>query len=227
MKSVDEHLKEALDAVVRAAYDMQLLEAHDTLLAQDVVATRDLPRFDNSAMDGYAVRASDLVDASDERPVALPVVGDIAAGSYLTMSIRPGYTARIMTGAPLPGSDAVVPQEWTDHGIAAVQIRQAPAVGQHVRCRGEDVEAGCCAQSGKPFERAADRPARGARARRVLARPRPRVVVLSTGSSSSSPVLQWVRRRSRIPTASCWPVLRARPVQWRTAWAWCPTIRAS
>ena len=190
MKSVDEHLKEALDAVEPlAAYDMQLLEAHDTLLAQDVVATRDLPRFDNSAMDGYAVRASDLVDASDERPVTLPVVGDIAAGSYLTMSIRPGYTARIMTGAPLPaGSDAVVPQEWTDHGIAAVQIRQAPAVGQHVRCRGEDVEAGTTVLKAGSRLNARQIGLLAALGHdRVLARPRPRVVVLSTGSELVEP----------------------------------------
>jgi molybdopterin molybdotransferase len=190
VKSVDDHLKEALDAVEPlAAFDMLLLEAHDTLLAKDVVATRDLPRFDNSAMDGYAVRAADIAGASYERPITLPVVGDIAAGSRLTMSIRPGYTARIMTGAPLPaGSDAVVPQEWTDHGIASVQIRQAPKVGQHVRCRGEDVESGTTVlhagirltarQIGLLAALGHDR---------VLARPRPRVVVLSTGSELVEP----------------------------------------
>jgi molybdopterin molybdotransferase len=190
VKSVDEHLKEALDAVEPlAAFDMLLLEAHNTLLAQDVVATRDLPRFDNSAMDGYAVRAADLAGASEERPITLPVVGDIAAGSYLTMSIRPGTTARIMTGAPLPaGSDAVVPQEWTDHGIASVQIRQTPTVGQHVRCRGEDVEAGTTVlKAGNRLTARQIGLLAALGHDRVLARPRPRVVVLSTGSELVEP----------------------------------------
>ena len=70
----------------------------------------------------------------------LPVVGDVAAGSQATYTVQPGLCVRIMTGAPVPaGADAVVPLEWTDRGIAAVTITQAPEVGAHIRRRGEDV----------------------------------------------------------------------------------------
>ena len=143
MKSVDEHLKEALDAVEPlAAFDMQLLEAHDTLLAQDVVATRDLPRFDNSAMDGYAVRAADLVGASYERPVTLPVVGDIAAGRtddddpsrlHRAHHDRCAVARRLRCGRAA-GVDR------SRH--RSVQIRRRPRSDSTSGAAGEDVEAG-------------------------------------------------------------------------------------
>ena len=103
----------------------------------------DLPSFDNSAMDGYAVYFDDVVTASDDHPVHLPVVGEMAAGQTKLFALSPGTSVRIMTGAPVPqGADAIVPIEWTDGGIATVRITRAPERDQHVRHAGEDVRTG-------------------------------------------------------------------------------------
>ncbi|MDX6211441.1 MAG: molybdopterin molybdotransferase, partial [Frankiales bacterium] len=120
--SVDGHLDAILDVVgPLPELDLTLLDAHGCVLAEDIVATAPLPGFDNSAMDGYAVRASDLASASEAAPVVLPVVGDVAAGSRGTFTVQPGLCVRIMTGAPVPsGADAVVPVEWTDAGLVQV-----------------------------------------------------------------------------------------------------------
>ncbi|HSK52977.1 MAG TPA: molybdopterin molybdenumtransferase MoeA, partial [Clostridia bacterium] len=84
------------------------------VLAAPVVAAVSLPPWDNSAMDGYALRAADTAGASEEAPVRLDVIGDIAAGSAATSAVAPGTAVRIATGAPVPaGADAVVPVEST------------------------------------------------------------------------------------------------------------------
>src|SRR5690606_23334579 len=103
VKSVDEHLTDIL-ATVRPLQplDLQLMEARGCLIARDVVSPVSLPPFDNAAMDGYAVHAEDLVEASEDSPVTLPVIGDIAAGSADIITVRPGMCAWIMTGAPVP-----------------------------------------------------------------------------------------------------------------------------
>ena len=92
-------------------------------MCEDISAPMDLPAFDNSAMDGYAVTFDDVVTASEDHPVHLPVVGEMAAGQTKLFAMSPGTAVRIMTGAPIPqGADAVVPVEWTDGGVAAVRI---------------------------------------------------------------------------------------------------------
>ncbi|MDX6243854.1 MAG: molybdopterin molybdotransferase [Frankiales bacterium] len=183
--SVDGHLDAILDVVQPLPeLDLTLLDAHGCVLAEDIVASAPLPGFDNSAMDGYAVRASDLTSASEQTPVVLPVVGDIAAGSRGTYTVQPGLCVRIMTGAPLPaGADAVVPVEWTDAGLAQVSVRRGPAVGNAVRRAGEDVAAGATVLSRGTYLQAAQLGLIAAVGRgRVRARPKPRVVVISTGS---------------------------------------------
>jgi molybdopterin molybdotransferase len=187
---VDTHLNELLATVEPLApLDLTLLEAHGCVLAEDITATFPLPPFDNSAMDGYAVRASDLTTATDVTPAQLPVVGDIAAGSSSSYSVQPGFCVRIMTGAPMPpGADAVVPVEWTDGGIAQVTIRRAPVVGQHVRRAGEDAGAGAGVLSSGTHLGATQVGLLAAVGReRVSARPRPRVVVISTGTELVEP----------------------------------------
>ena len=121
------------------------------VLAQDIAATSDLPPFDNSSMDGFAVRAADVADAAFDSPRSLRVVADIPAGSPPTISLSAGEAARIMTGAPLPqGADAVVPVEDTnfdnrDAGTPApdeVQVFKSPRSGANIRPRGMDLLAG-------------------------------------------------------------------------------------
>src|ERR1700744_6572203 len=99
----------------RPAVTVALTEAQGLVLAEDVVAQLAMPVFDNSAMDGYAVRAEDTADATPEHPVVLPVAEDIPAGRTDQLALQPKTPHRIMTGAPRPaGATAVVPVEDTD-----------------------------------------------------------------------------------------------------------------
>jgi molybdopterin molybdotransferase len=185
MKSVDQHLADVLAAVhPLPPLPLPLVDAHGCTLGEDVVATSPLPGFDNSAMDGYAVRVEDVASATPENPVTLPVVGDIAAGSNTGISIRPGFTARIMTGAPMPpGADAVVQLEWTDGGKTSVVITQAPHPGQHVRRAGEDLAEGALVLPAGTYLGAAQIGLLAAANRAsAMCRPRPRVVIVSTGT---------------------------------------------
>jgi len=120
-----------------------LLDALGRVLARPIVAPLTLPPWDNSAMDGYAVRSSDLDDASDARPAVLRVVETVAAGHFPSMTVGPGEATRIMTGAPLPaGTDAVVRVEDTDGGLLRVTVRSTRDSRRNVRPRGEDLHAG-------------------------------------------------------------------------------------
>lgn len=190
MKSVDDHLTGILRTVQPLqAIDLQLMDSRGCLVADDLASPLTLPGFDNAAMDGYAVCARDLAEATPETPVTLPVVGDIAAGSQDVVTVRPGMCARIMTGAPVPpGSDAVVPVEWTDAGLAKVSIRHAPEVGRHIRRAGEDVAAGdVVLYRGEPLTPARVGLVAAMGLDRIRVRPRPRVVVISTGSELVEP----------------------------------------
>ena len=117
---------------------VDLLAALGRVVAEDVTAPWDMPLCDNSAMDGFAVRASDC------RPGGvLRVTGYIPAGGTVPPAIEPGCAVRIMTGAPIPpGCDAVVPIEETDPTGDAVLLRESVMHSQHIRLRGEDVRSG-------------------------------------------------------------------------------------
>ncbi len=118
-------------------------QALGRVLAEDITAEVTLPGFDNSAMDGYAVRAADIADATGDAPVTLPVAEDIPAGRTDRLSLAPGTAHRIMTGAPMPAeADAVIQVERTDGGIEQVQIYAAVAAGTAVRSAGSDVSVG-------------------------------------------------------------------------------------
>ncbi|MDQ1614988.1 MAG: molybdopterin molybdotransferase [Actinomycetota bacterium] len=190
MKSVAQHLSDILSSVDPiAALDLQLLDAHGCILSEAVVAGTDLPSFDNSSMDGYAVRVADVASATDKTPVRLPVVGDVAAGSPSPYSVQPGMSVRIMTGAPIPaGAEAVVPVEWTDRGLAEVSIARAPESGAHIRRRGEDVNAGDVVLDAGTRLGPGQLGLLAAVGRdRIKVRPKPRVVILSTGSELVEP----------------------------------------
>ncbi|WZH52255.1 MAG: molybdopterin molybdotransferase MoeA [Nocardioides alkalitolerans] len=187
---VPEFFERVMDVVhPLAPMSHSLQEASGLACAEDVAAPVALPSFDNAAMDGYAVVASDVVTASEDHPVHLPVVGEIGAGQARIMALSPGTAAKIMTGAPVPaGCDTVVPYEWTDRGVAQVRIERAPAVGQHIRNRGEDVAAGEVVVSAGTVLGPRQIGLLAAVGRsHVLARPRPRVVVVSTGSELRDP----------------------------------------
>jgi molybdopterin molybdotransferase len=190
LRSVADHQQHILDSLrPLPPYDQPLLEALGLVAAEDVTAPIALPSFDNSAMDGYAVTYDDVATASDDHPVHLPVVGEIGAGQARLLAMSPGTAVKIMTGAPVPaGADAVVPYEWTDRGVAQVVITRAPEKGQHVRSAGEDVSEGdLLIEEGTLLgPRHLGLLASVGRAS-VVVRPRPRVVILSTGSELREP----------------------------------------
>lgn len=184
MRTVEEH-RAAVLALVSALplVTVPLEEALGRVLSADVVAAVDLPGFDNSAMDGYAVRSADVAGASSASPVVLDVDGDIAAGDTTAHVLRPGAALRIMTGAPLPeGADAIVPVEESDGGVSRVSLTLAAEVGRHLRLQGEDVRVG------DVVLRAGDRVTPGRLAliaasnvAEVTVAARPRVSIVSTG----------------------------------------------
>ena len=124
--TVEDHLERILRGVgPLEAYDQPIVESLGLPLHENFVAPVDLPRFANSSMDGYAVRAEDVMGATSEAPVVLPVVGEIVAGSAKPFAISAGTAVKIMTGAPIPrGADTVIPFEDTDRGNARVSIQQ-------------------------------------------------------------------------------------------------------
>src|SRR2546422_3305535 len=121
-----------------------LLEALDLVLAEDVASPIDLPAWDNSAMDGYAVRSADVTGASPERPVTLRVIETVPAGRFPERALGPGEVTRIFTGAPLPaGADGVIRQEDTEPlPDGRVAVRNDRDNRRNVRHRGEDIRAG-------------------------------------------------------------------------------------
>ncbi|HEX4684930.1 MAG TPA: gephyrin-like molybdotransferase Glp [Gemmatimonadaceae bacterium] len=121
-------------------------EAHLRVLAEDVVSPIEHPPWDNSSMDGYAVRSGDVVSASGDHPVRLPVLETVAAGQQPTRPLAPNTAIRVMTGAPIPsGSDTVIRVEDTDGGETTVEIRDTRDVHRNVRPRGEDLQVGAIA----------------------------------------------------------------------------------
>jgi molybdopterin molybdotransferase len=144
----------ALDAVLAhadslPAVHLPLTQAHGHVLAEEVVSPVDLPLWDNSAMDGFAVRGADLTGAAAGNPITLRVVDDVPAGARSGRTVGAGEAIRVMTGAPVPdGADTVVRVEHTDGGTgiggpdAAVRILSDADARRHVRPRGEDVRAG-------------------------------------------------------------------------------------
>lgn len=150
------------------------------VLADDVVAGEFVPPFDNSAVDGYAVRAADVADA----PVELDVIAEVAAGAAATTPVTPGGAVRIMTGAPMPpGADAVVMVEDSERlGDDRVRLRRSVAPGSAVRRAGEDVRVGdVLFPAGTELRPAVLGVLASVNVREALVHPRPRVAVLSTG----------------------------------------------
>ena len=174
---------------VLEAEEVPVLEALGRVLASDVRSDIDVAPFDNSAMDGYALRATDLAGASPEAPVTLEVISHIAAGDYSDLEVGPGQAARIMTGAPVPpGADAVVMVEFTDPGEAGgsaggtVRVKREVVPGENIRRRAEEVAAGdVVLTAGEVIGPAGVGLLASTGHATALVHRRPRVAVLSTG----------------------------------------------
>ncbi|MFC7596311.1 gephyrin-like molybdotransferase Glp [Terrabacter sp. GCM10028922] len=190
LRTVDEHLKVILSTLDPAPTESTpLTEALGLVVARDVRAKVNLPHFDNSSMDGYAVQAASL-DGADDSPVRLRVVGEVAAGDDPSFSVGPGEAARIMTGARIPeGADAVIAVEDTDGSATGeVECRSSVSPGRYIRPLGEDVASGSVVVSAGEVV--------GPRTIALLAacghaevevHRRPHVVVLSTGAELVEP----------------------------------------
>ena len=168
---------------------LPLTEAFGCVVAEDLVAAVDLPEFASSAMDGFAVRASDVVTATPVSPVELKIVGRALIGRHPDATVGAGEAVRIATGAPIPaGADTIVPIENAEASKDTVRMVSGSAAGRHIRPAGEDVrngqvlvakgrrlgapEMGLLANAGHPTP---------------LVHPRPRVVILSTGDELVPP----------------------------------------
>ena len=190
MRSVAEH-QHVVAAMIRArpAVTVALEEAQGLVLADDVVAQLALPVFDNSAMDGYAVRVEDTSHATHEHPVVLPVAEDIPAGRTDIPTLKPGTVHRIMTGAPVPaGANAIAPVEDTDGGVHTVAIRKIGPAGKHIRRAGEDVAPGTTVlRKGQVVNAAMLGLVSALGITELPVIPRQRVLVISTGSELVPP----------------------------------------
>ena len=190
LSTVEAYQAAILEAITPLApTSLELSSAEGCVLAEDVTAAVALPSFDNSSMDGYAVHAADVAGAAKDSPAVLPVTGEIAAGDVGVYRLAPGAAIRIMTGAQLPaGADVVIPVEWTDGGDARVAIYRAAERGNAVRYVGGDAAEGetllTAGTRMRPMQIAV---AASAGRKAVTVRPRPRVVVLSTGDELSEP----------------------------------------
>jgi len=177
--------------------------ARGQVLAREVIASEMVPPFANTAMDGYAVRASDTAGASEASPVSLRVVGEIAAGAAPTAPVGVGEAIRIMTGAPMPaGADAVVMVELTRSAGDGVTILGAATSGDHVRPAGGDLEAGQLVfAAGTLLTPAHLGVLASLDVSEILCHPRPRVGVCSTGDElvASGPLGPGLIRDSNRP----------------------------
>jgi len=167
-----------------------LAEALECVLATDLSSTIDVPGWDNSAVDGYAVRAVDVSSADDNNSIHLRVISEIAAGEAPSVRVEPLTCARIFTGAPIPnGADAVVMQEDTrPHHEGYIAVVESVEPGENVRRRGDDVAAGSLVlRAGTLLGPAQIGMAAAVGAAQVNIHPRPRVGVLVTGAEVVEP----------------------------------------
>ena len=166
--------------------DLDLTQAYGNVLAEDVVAPHAFPAFDQAAVDGYAARWEDLTTGRTGGPgrgVRLNVVGDLSASSWRPVRLTPGSSFSVAAGAPLPlGADVVVPVEWTDQGMAGVEIHRVPKRGYGLRRAGEELPAGTVlATAGTYVSPALVAVLAATGIGHVTVRACPRVVIVATG----------------------------------------------
>lgn len=208
MRAVEEHLATVLAAVTPLdAETVPIADAHGRVLREPVLAANDIPAFDNSAMDGFAVRFADVIAASDASPVVLDVVADLPAGTAADPALAAGQAARIMTGSAVPAdADAIVPFEDTVGGLAdslgtATVVAAPAAVGAFVRRGGQDARRGdevlATGTWMGPLQASA---AAAAGVAEVVVSRTPRIAIVSTGSELVEPGASL--RRGQIPDSN-------------------------
>ena len=182
---LEDALKTVLEAVpVLGMEKINLLDALGRVLAQDIIAERDNPPWDNSAMDGFAVRYDDIKqEHAIATPTLLKVIEDVPAGRFPTKTLGKGEAIRIMTGAPIPeGADTVLKVEDTEATPQSVKVFKPEQRGANIRPKGEDVRRGDCIISAGMIIRPAEAGMLAILAKAfVFVYQRPRVAILSTG----------------------------------------------
>lgn len=193
MRSVeDQQARVAAAAVAPRPVRVAIAEAQGLMCAEEVVAERPMPAFDQAAIDGYAVRSVDVLGADaigdsaggrDDAVVTLPVLGVIEAGARTPTRLQPKLATRIQTGAPMPTlADAVLPLRWSDGGTSRVRVLRGVRPGDYVRRVGDDVQPGDVAVRAGTVVGAAQVGLLAAVGRdRVLVHPRPRLSVMAVG----------------------------------------------
>ncbi|MBV8451599.1 MAG: molybdopterin molybdotransferase MoeA, partial [Deltaproteobacteria bacterium] len=184
MITVDEALKIVLDNVAALGVERaSIVDALGRVLAEEIRSPRDIPGFDNSAMDGYAVRAADVEAASESYPVRLTVLETVGAGVMPSLRVGAGQAVRTMTGAPIAdGADAIVPVERTQGTETEIEILAPAEKGAFVRPRGEDLKLGELVFSPGKVLSASDLGMLASLNRSMVdAYRRPRVAIVATG----------------------------------------------
>ncbi len=185
LTSLEEAQKVVLDATpILGLEKISILDSFGRVLGEDIVAERDNPPWDNSAMDGFAVRWEDIKqEHAIQKPVTLKIIEDVAAGKMPSQTVGPGEAIRIMTGAPIPKrADTVIKVEETEHTPDSVRIFKPEARGANIRPQGEDVKKGDCIISKGTQIRPGEAGMLAILAKSfVFSYQRPRVAILSTG----------------------------------------------
>jgi molybdopterin molybdotransferase len=207
-------VREASERILAAvtplpAVSVALRDALGLVLAEDAVSPIEHPPWDNSSMDGYAVRAADVDGATKNAPIVLPVLETVRAGQRPTRSVEPGTAIRVMTGAPVPdGADSVIRVEDTDGGDTKVEIRDARDANRNVRPRGEDLQPGVVAvAAGSLIGPAQLGVLASIGAANVKVHRRPRVAILASGDELVDlDRFDEVRRGDRIVTSNSYTI---------------------
>jgi molybdopterin molybdotransferase len=190
MRSVEQHLDAVLETIsALEPFEIGLMESRGCVIAEDVVAPWPLPAFDAAAVDGFAVRVADVAGASAELPIKLEVTDIVKVGDRPSGSVISGGAVRVSAGAALPeDTEAVIPLEFTDGGISHVNVEKAAVISQYIRRKGEDIED---AEMVFPTGQVMDPRSIGLIAAvgrsSVIARPKPRVVIISVGAELLDP----------------------------------------